>query len=330
MVNGSFSTIVISLMPEAQTNGHTGPAPTRLKFWGVRGSIATPGSDTVHYGGNTSCVEVRVNSEIIILDAGTGIRPLGQALEQEFKDKPMRLNVLITHTHWDHIQGFPFFLPAYNPKNIVNIYGFKGARQGLESTLSSQMENPYFPISMQQMPGNICIKEVQELNFQVNGVRIQAQFVSHPGLCTGYRVFTPGGSIVYMPDVELFHRLRARWVRDTDVVARGERQNTPEEDRNVIEFIRDADVLILDAQYSASEYEQRVGWGHSCVEDTVSFALHANVKRLFLFHHDPDHNDEQVSKMLERARQMVANRRSRLVVEASREGVEVVLPPAVP
>jgi len=250
--------------PDAKTNGQAAAAaPTRLKFWGVRGSIATPGTDTVIYGGNTSCVEVRVGEEIIILDAGTGIRRLGLALEEEFKDRPMRLSVLITHTQWDHIQGFPFFLPAYNPKNMVTIFGFKGARQGLESTLSSQMENPYFPISMQQMPGNICIKEVQELTFQVNGVPIQAQFVSHPGLCTGYRVFTPGGSIVYIPDVELFHRLRARWIRDTDVRTRSERQSDPEEDRDIINFIRDAEVVILDSQYSAEEYEQRKGWGHS-------------------------------------------------------------------
>jgi phosphoribosyl 1,2-cyclic phosphodiesterase len=179
---------------------------------------------------------------------------------------------------------------------------------------------------MQQMPGNICIKELQELKFQIDGVAIQAQFVSHPGLCTGYRLITPGGSITYIPDVELFHRLRARWIRDTDVLTRSERQTTPEEDQHVIDFIRDSEVLILDSQYSATEYEQRVGWGHSCVEDTVAFALHANVKRLCLFHHDPDHNDEHVSKMVERAREMVANRRSPLIVEAAREGAEIVLP----
>jgi len=320
------TTLVNEPSAEANTNEPSAAAPTRLKFWGVRGSIATPGTDTVYYGGNTSCVEVRVGSEIIVLDAGTGIRRLGLALEEEFKDQPMRLSVLITHTHWDHIQGFPFFLPAYNPKNIVTIYGFKGARQGLESTLSSQMENPYFPISMQQMPGNICIQEVQELNFQVNGVPIQAQFVSHPGLCTGYRLFTPGGSIVYIPDIELFHRLRARWIRDTDVHTRSERQSDPEEDRQIIDFIRDAEVVILDSQYSATEYEEHKGWGHSCVEDTVAFALHANVKRLYLFHHDPDHNDAAITSMVERAKEMVVNRRAPLIVEAAREGIELVLP----
>ena len=129
-----------------------GDAGARLKFWGVRGSIAAPGPQTAYYGGNTSCIEVRVGGDIIILDAGTGIRKLGLALAEEFKGRPIHLNLLISHTHWDHIQGFPFFPPAYNLNNRVDIYGFEGARQGLQNTLSSQMENPYFPITMQQMP----------------------------------------------------------------------------------------------------------------------------------------------------------------------------------
>jgi phosphoribosyl 1,2-cyclic phosphodiesterase len=181
---------------------------------------------------------------------------------------------------------------------------------------------------MEQMPGNIGIKELHEMNFQVDGVQIKGQFVSHPGLCTGYRIFTPGGSIVYIPDVELFNRLRARWINDTDTVTRILRRTDPEEDRNMIDFIRDAEVVILDSQYSAGEYEQKIGWGHSCVEDTVAFALHSNVKRLFLFHHDPDHDDAQISKLVERARQMVAQAKSSLIVEAAREGFELELPPS--
>jgi phosphoribosyl 1,2-cyclic phosphodiesterase/ActR/RegA family two-component response regulator len=300
---------------------------TRLKFWGVRGSIATPGPETVYYGGNTSCVEVRVNNDIIVLDAGTGLRKLGLSLIAEFKERPIHLNILITHTHWDHIQGFPFFLPAYDPKNKITIYGFEGASQGLQSTLSSQMESPYFPISMRQMPGHIVIRELKEMNVDVGGVSIAGHFVNHPGMCAGYRVGTPDGSIAYLPDVELFPRLRSRWKNGngTGGAPRRERRTVPEEDRRLVEFIRDSDILILDAQYDAIEYEQRTGWGHSCVEESVAFALQAGVKRLFLFHHDPDHTDEQISRMVAGARRMAAERHSDLVIEAAREGCEIVL-----
>ena len=140
---------------------------TVVKFWGVRGSIPTPGQSTVFFGGNTSCVEVRADGEIIILDAGSGIRLLGESLAAEFQGQPIEMTLLITHTHWDHIQGFPFFLPAYDARNRVHILGYEGARDGLAATLAGQMESPYFPIALKQMPGNIVIEELKEMNFKV-------------------------------------------------------------------------------------------------------------------------------------------------------------------
>jgi phosphoribosyl 1,2-cyclic phosphodiesterase/CheY-like chemotaxis protein len=303
-----------------------GGSETRLKFWGVRGSIAAPGPETIHYGGNTSCVEVRVGSDIIVLDAGTGIRKFGLALVKEFQDRPINLNILITHTHWDHIQGFPFFPPAYNLKNKVTIYGFEGARQGLQSTLSSQMESPYFPISMQQMPGAITIRELKEMSFRVGNVPVKAQFLNHPGVCSGYRLFTPGGSISYLPDVELFQQLRTGRKAGADEAAPQELNSIPEEDRATLEFVRDSEVLILDSQYDAIEYGHHIGWGHSCFEDAVTFAMQAGVQRLFLFHHDPEHTDEQISRMVARARAMAQRHQSPLLVEAAREGLELLLP----
>ena len=165
----------------------------RVKFWGVRGSIPTPGPSTVYYGGNTSCVEVRADGQILILDAGTGIRGLGLALAAEFKKKPMDITVLISHTHWDHIQGFPFFSPAYDPNNKVRILGYEGARVGLATTLAGQMESPYFPIALQEMPGNILIEELKDLNFSLGEHPATAWLDEPPGIAVGYRLVDRAG-----------------------------------------------------------------------------------------------------------------------------------------
>ncbi len=288
---------------------------TRIRFWGVRGSIPTPGQATVIYGGNTSCVEVRASGEIIVLDAGTGIRALGLALAREFQGVALNLTVLISHTHWDHIQGFPFFVPAYAPQNRLRILGYEGARDGLATTLAGQMESPYFPIALQEMPGNIVIEELREMAFEIGSVRVEACFSKHPGVCVGYRLFTPAGSLVYLPDNE--------WSADDSTA--------PDEDdcsqnANLLRFIRGADVLIIDAQYDNAEYQSHRGWGHGCVDDVVRLALASQVQQLYLFHHDPAHDDEAVAALVEHARSLVgAEAGSRLVVEAAKEGAEILL-----
>jgi phosphoribosyl 1,2-cyclic phosphodiesterase len=278
---------------------------TRLKFWGVRGSIPTPGPGTVRYGGNTSCVEVRSGSDIIILDAGTGLRALGGALLAEFKNQPLNLTLLVTHTHWDHIQGLPFFAPIYNPRCRLRILGAQGTREGLISALTGQMESSYFPVPFAQVPGNIEIEEVRDFNFNIGPVQVRAQRSNHPGLCFGYRLFSPDSLIVYFPDSE---------TRDGG------------DDKKMIEFIRDADVLILDAQYSAGEYQTHTGWGHGCLDDAVTLAMNAGVRHLCLFHHDPDHDDKTIDGFVKRARQLVAKRKSKLKVDAAKEGMTIELP----
>jgi len=304
------------------------PGGAWLKFWGVRGSIPTPGTETAHYGGNTSCVEVRAGGEIIILDSGSGIHPLGRALAAEFKDRPLRVSVLVTHTHWDHIQGFPFFMPAYEEKNEVAIIGFEGARQGLQSALSNQMDSLYFPISMREMRSRISILEVKGPDFKIGAVPVRAQFVNHPGVCAGYRLATPGGGISYLPDVELRPRPAGQSQGAAAVLDAAHRRLAGEHDEKVLDFIRDSEVLILDSQYNPDERASHIGWGHSCAQDSVALAIKAKVKRLFMFHHDPDHDDEEISRMVARARRMAARRNSALVVDAAREGLAVVLQPA--
>ena len=184
------------------------PPATRVKFWGVRGSIPVPGSSTVGYGGNTSCVEVRADGEIIILDAGSGMRELGIALEEEFGAQPIRCTLLISHTHWDHIQGLPFFLPAYHQKNSLRVLGYEGARASLAAVLAGQMETSFFPVSLRDMPSSISIEELKEMEFTIGKVKVQARFVNHPGICVGYRLTTTNGTIAYFPDNEPYEVLK--------------------------------------------------------------------------------------------------------------------------
>lgn len=292
---------------------------TRLKFWGVRGSLPTPGPCTVFYGGNTSCVEVRTAGEIIVLDAGTGIHSLGLALDAEFGAAPISVTLLISHTHWDHIQGFPFFLPAYKAHNHVAILGYEGAKKGLSETLAGQMESSYFPIALTEMPGSIVIGELKETEFAIGPVPCRAARMNHPGMTMGYRLFTEGGSIVYIPDSESFGQEKGIHHPSPDVSADSRR-------RELIEFIRDADALILDAQYDRKEYRLHVGWGHGCVDDVVELAVDANVKHLFLFHHDPAHDDTRITQMLAHARELAGSKGSPLRIDAAREGLEFTLP----
>jgi phosphoribosyl 1,2-cyclic phosphodiesterase len=276
---------------------------TRLKFWGVRGSIPTPGGSTVRYGGNTSCVEVRHGGHLVILDAGTGLRGLGKALLAEFKNRPLNLTLLVTHTHWDHIQGLPFFAPIYNPRCRLRILGAPGTRDGLVSALTGQMESTYFPVPLAEVPGNIEIQEVADFNFSIGPVQVRAQRSHHPGLCFGYRLSSPDGAIVFFPDSE----------------PRGG------EDGEMREFIRGADVLILDSQYAAAEYQNHIGWGHGCLEASVALALNAGVRRLCLFHHDPDHDDKIIDAFVRHARRLAAKAKSKMKVDAAKEGMTIQL-----
>ena len=305
------------LPPEPRPDQNFGA--TRVKFWGVRGSIPSPGPETVTYGGNTSCVEVRADGQLIVLDAGSGIRALGHALDAEFKEAPIELTLLVSHTHWDHIQGFPFFLPAYHAKNRLRILGYEGARDGLAATLAGQMESPYFPIALKQMPGNIVIEELKDMQFKIGPVRVEACFSNHPGVCVGYRLFTSAGSVVYLPDNESVHEPGSE-SNGTDALPRTIEQR-------LATFVKDADVLICDAQYTRGEYAAHLGWGHGCVDDVVRFAIAGNVKRLFLFHHDPAHDDAFVTGMVAQARDLAAKAGSRLRVDGARESEEIVLTP---
>ena len=230
----------------------------------------------------------------------------------------------MTHSHWDHVQGFPFFKPAYDAANHIRILGFGAAGEGLAGTFSGQMESPYFPIGLGQLPGHLIFEELRSMTFSVGKVRVEAAFANHPGICVSYRLNTPRGSVAYLPDHEPFHRTTSRPGMS------GDRQSQTQEfarveDERIVQFLRQVDILILDAQFDAEEYSVHVGWGHSSVDDAVDIALRAGVKRLFLFHHDPAHSDAKIDQMVQHARRLVLKAGVELEVDAAREGMKCEL-----
>ena len=283
-----------------------------VRFRGVRGSIPAPAPQNMRYGGNTSCVEVRYGDQLLILDAGTGIRLLGDELVQSAQTNPIEATLLLTHSHWDHIQGLPFFTPGYSPKNRVAIFGACGHGDQLQLALVSQMTPSHFPVGLKQMRGLQEVRELSPATTKIGEFHIRTIQLNHPGGCTGFRLECAEGHIAYLPDHEPYRS------NDTSSDSGGNRAQC-----ELIEFIRGADILILDTQYTAREYNQRVGWGHGCLPDSLQLAIDAGVQRLFLFHHDPSHDDRELDHMVETARAMAVG--STLLIEAASENEIVSL-----
>jgi phosphoribosyl 1,2-cyclic phosphodiesterase len=268
-------------------------------------------------------VEVRADDEIIVLDAGSGIRSLGIALEKEFGAQPIKLSLLITHAHWDHIQGLPFFAPAYEKKNEIHVRGYDGVDMSFGKIMAEPMKAPFFPIAMRELSATIDIKKLTEMEFSVGKVQVRARFVNHPGVCAGYRLLTSGGSIAFLPDHEPYRFLHS--AKASDLTAEEAKKTAEEEQIGLVEFLHGSDILILDAQYTDAEYERHVGWGHGSISSAVSLALDAKVRRLLLFHHDPGHDDSRVDAMVDDARRIARDSGTELEVDAAREGEEILL-----
>jgi len=266
---------------------------------------------------------VRADGEIIVLDAGSGIRSLGISLAKEFGAEPIKLSLLITHAHWDHIQGVPFFRPAYDQKNEIGILGFDGAGADFSEILAEPMKAPFFPVAMRELSGRIGIRRLREMKFSLGKVQVHAIFVNHPGICAGYRLFTSAGSVAFLPDHEPYGFLHS--AKNNHMTPEETKKAATEERSKLVQFLHGSDLLILDAQYTDEEYQRHIGWGHSSVTTAVSLALDAGVRKLFLFHHDPNHDDTMIDSMVENAQRLVQESGKELTVKAAHEGEEVVL-----
>jgi phosphoribosyl 1,2-cyclic phosphodiesterase len=300
----------------------------KVKFWGTRGSIATPGQDTVRYGGNTSCVEVSDDKNLVIFDAGTGIRLLGLDLLKRANNGGIRGHIFISHFHLDHIQGFPFFVPVYIKGNAFTIYGCEGAGKKLESIFVGQMSPEYFPVTLTEMPAELNFVQLTTRPVQVNGWTVNPTYVNHPGLALGYRVDAGATKVAYVTDNEPFrYLLRAQGNLKPvfDDIDQGQ-VTLEREDKHLAEFLKGVDVLIHDAQYTIEEYKTKLSWGHSFFEFAVELAIEAGVKRLVFFHHDPLRPDNELDAILKKYRDLVAQRKSDLVIDAAWEGMEIHLP----
>ena len=285
-----------------------------VRFWGTRGSISKAGPTTVRYGGHTSCVEVRSSAgTVVVLDCGTGAYDLGRALVERDRES-LRGHLLLTHTHWDHIQGMPFFQPLLIDGNEWDIYAPRGVGQSLRETLAGQMQYTYFPVALGQLGATIRYHDLVEGTFEVGDIRVTTRYLNHTVLTLGYRLEVDGVVVVYSTDHEPHSRQLATGLGQIGG-----------EDRKHAQFVAGADLLIHDSQYLASEYPAKVNWGHSTVEYVCEIARSVGVRRLALFHHDPLRDDAAVDRIVEVTRGRVAEAGTSLDVFAAAEGQVIEL-----
>ncbi|MBI5568624.1 MAG: MBL fold metallo-hydrolase [Desulfomonile tiedjei] len=280
----------------------------KITFWGTRGSIASPGPETVIYGGNTTCVEVTLASgRTVVIDAGTGMRRLGDSLVA--RDGPLSIHLLMTHVHWDHLMGFPFFGPLYQSHALVTVDGCKRGPDSLRKIFSTNYVDGTWPITFDDLKAHIRPShKLLRGHLSLDDTLIESHMLQHPQGGLGFKFTEQSGSFVFLTDNEL---LEEGWAGSSF--------------KDFVRFCRDADLLVHDCQYLPEEMEVRRGWGHSDLASVARLALDAGVKRLFVFHHDPWRTDEGVARIVERITAMLHDSGSATVAEAAREGVTLIL-----
>jgi len=289
----------------------------KVRFWGVRGSIASPGPKTVRYGGNTTCIEIRTdNNELIVLDAGTGIFPLSQTLLAEL---PVNANVLITHSHWDHIQGLPFFIPNFIPGNTLRLHGCYDpvSGNGIEQVMAVQLQYSYFPVREAEMKGRIeYVTLAPEQTIQIGSAKVTPYLLSHPVMDFGYRIENNGKSVFFTGDHEPPYNIYAPGDAQYD-----EYQALVDEKTRAIEkAIQGVDVLIADSSYTDTEYPSKKGWGHGTFSSSIALAHAAGAKVLFCTHHEPTRSDDALEAAFSTALQDHAHLTQGMDIRLAREG----------
>ena len=303
------------------------PGNDYICFWGVRGSHAAPQKTHLGVGGNTSCVEMCLGGHLVICDAGTGIIPLGKELIS--RNTTNELLIILTHYHWDHICGLPFFEPAFLTDWKIRFFGPGNNKEEIQQNLKSQMQDPYFPVSVESWMSEISFVDPNEMFIESETYSINRFGVHHPGQTYGYRILAKGKHIVYVSDNECQYidskKTPPEWNRydtsERDLLY----QIQAEEYQTELNGIRDADVLIHDAQYTPDEYKKKHGWGHSCYVDIVNVAIDADVKSLYLYHHDPYSDDQDVAKIHEDCLRIIESRGASMHCHIAKEGLTIEL-----
>ncbi|MFH0976611.1 MAG: MBL fold metallo-hydrolase [Spirochaetota bacterium] len=285
-------------------------AGLKLTFFGTRGSIPVPGPKTMKYGGNTACLEIRSeDGDWIVFDAGTGIRTLSDSLDLSKKHD---IHIFISHPHWDHISGFPFFAPSFIPGNKITIYGPGTFEKSLEEIMRGQMTYSYFPVRTEELQADIKFRELKEESFTLGNFKIETTMLNHPVTCLGYKIRYKDTVFIYLGDNEPYYNVYNDDDNEVDNIA--DEMNT-----RLIQFVNGADTLVTDSQYIPSEYESHKGWGHSTTHDSVNMAIKTGIKKLFFFHHDPLRSDNQLDYLVEHYREKIKAKGYDLEVYAAME-----------
>ncbi|ADK83161.1 MBL fold metallo-hydrolase [Sediminispirochaeta smaragdinae] len=300
----------------------------KVRLWGVRGSIPCPGPTTVRYGGNTACIELRVGDDerLFIIDAGSGIRQLGDYLmKNDLPKGPIRTKIFLSHTHWDHIMGFPFFTPIFIPGSELEIYGpVTYEDEGLDRIVGDQLRYRYFPVKHSELAAKITYHPMKERSMELgDGLWLTTKYLNHPILCLGYRFEYKGKVFCTAYDTEPFRNVFPEDPEDPNYDSAAAEEGAlaaREENEKILRFFQGADLLIHDSQYTLEEYKNgKIGWGHSSFEYAINAAHKAGVKKLLLFHHDPNRSDDQLEAIVDEYRSKITGK-SGLIIEIAREG----------